>query len=72
MFRGQGMPNWRDANRKGDLHVTVNIAVPTKLTDEQKKLLRQFSSLRDEKPPQEHKGLFGRIKEVFTHHEEDK
>ncbi|MDX1933470.1 MAG: DnaJ C-terminal domain-containing protein, partial [Capsulimonadales bacterium] len=68
--RGQGMPDVRDPNRKGDLHVTVKVEVPTRLTDEQKKLLRQFATLREEKLPQEHKGLFGRLKEAFTHHEE--
>ncbi len=68
--RGQGMPDVRDPNRKGDLHVTVRVEVPTKLSDEQEKLLRQFAALRGEKVPQEHKGLFGRIKGAFTHHEE--
>ena len=33
---------------KGDLKVRVKIAVPTKLTTEQKELLRRFDSSRDE------------------------
>jgi molecular chaperone DnaJ len=70
-IKGQGMPDWRNANVRGDLHVTAKVETPTKLTDEQKKLLRQLATLRDEKPVHEPKGLFGRIKEVFTHHDEE-
>jgi molecular chaperone DnaJ len=70
-LRGQGMPDVRNANIKGDLHVAVKVEVPTKLSDEEKKLLRQFAALRGEKAAQEHhKGIFGRLKDALTGHEE--
>lgn len=70
-LRGLGMPDVRNQNVKGDLHVVVKVEVPTKLTDEERKLLRQLAALRGEKPANEHhKGLFDRLKEAFTGHEE--
>lgn len=67
--RGAGMPSVRNAAARGDLHVTVRVETPTKLSDEEKKLLRQLASLRGEKAVHEHKGIFGRLKEVFTGHD---
>lgn len=69
-LRGQGMPDVRRPETKGDLHVSVKVETPQRLTDEEKKLLRQLATLRDEKPSQEHKGFFDRIKDVLTGHEE--
>ncbi|MDI6641974.1 MAG: DnaJ C-terminal domain-containing protein, partial [Elusimicrobiota bacterium] len=40
-IRDKGMPNLH-TNRHGDLYVTVTIDVPTKLTERQKELLREF------------------------------
>jgi len=70
-LRGQGMPDVRNANVKGDLHVVVRIEVPTKLNDEEKKALRQFAALRGETAPlEQHKGFFGKLKEALAGHEE--
>ena len=63
--RGQGMPDVRNASSRGDLHVVVQVEVPTKLSEDERKLLRQLVALRGEKPVQEHKGLFDRIKGAF-------
>ena len=72
-LRGLGMPDVRNASVKGDLHATVRVVVPTKLTDDEKKALRDFANLRGEKRD-EPKGFFDRIKdtvkEAFTGHEE--
>ena len=35
-LRGEGMPNLRNPDRRGDLHVRVEVHVPTKLTAEQR------------------------------------
>jgi molecular chaperone DnaJ len=71
-IKGQGMPDWRNPSVHGDLHVTVKVETPTKLNEEQKKLLRQLAALRDEKASQESKGLFGRLKDAFNpHHDEE-
>lgn len=69
-LRGQGMPDVRRPETKGDLHVSVKVETPIRLSEEEKKLLRQLAALREEKPAHEHKGLFDRIKGAFTGHEE--
>jgi molecular chaperone DnaJ len=38
VLRGQGMPALR-GSRRGDLHVRIDVAVPTRLTEEQRTLL---------------------------------
>jgi molecular chaperone DnaJ len=68
-LRGFGMPDVRNAAVKGDLHATVRVVVPTKLTEDEKKALREFANLRGEKR-EEPKGFFDRIKEAFTGHDE--
>ena len=71
-LKGMGMPDVRSATTKGDLNVTVRVEVPTKLSEDQKKLLRQFAALSGENAPIEphHKGFFGKIKDALTGHEE--
>jgi molecular chaperone DnaJ len=69
-LRGRGMP---DVSGKGhgDLHITVKVVTPKKLTKEQKKLLEQLaSSLPKEKfeptaAAEDDKGIFGRVKDIF-------
>jgi len=41
-LRGKGMPVL-GARASGDLHVRVNVSVPTKLNAEQKRLLREYA-----------------------------
>jgi molecular chaperone DnaJ len=55
-LRGKGIPSVRGSAR-GDQFVTVRVVTPTKLTDEQKELLRQFAGTTgDETPPPERGG----------------
>ena len=64
-LRGKGMPNPRGAGR-GDLNVVVKIQTPTGLSEEQKKLLRQFAEMRGENVQvHEEKGFFERVKDVL-------
>jgi molecular chaperone DnaJ len=46
-LRGKGVPRLRSSTR-GDLHVHVEVRTPTKLDDEQERLLREFALLRNE------------------------
>ena len=69
-LRGLGMPDVRNAQIKGDLHVAVKVEVPTQLSDEEEKLLKQLAALRGEKPTHEHKGFFGKIKDAVLGHDE--
>jgi molecular chaperone DnaJ len=43
VVRGQGMPRL-DRHGRGDLHVAVNVRVPTKLSKQAKKLLRELET----------------------------
>jgi molecular chaperone DnaJ len=58
-IRDAGLPGLHGRG-KGDLHVVVRVVTPTHITDEQKDLLREFA--KDEKPREEDKGFFERIK----------
>jgi molecular chaperone DnaJ len=71
-LRGRGMPDvLRSSGQRGDVHVAARVQVPTRLTDEEKRLLRQFADLRGEKAVQEqHKGFFERVKEAVLGHDE--
>jgi molecular chaperone DnaJ len=62
LLRARGVPHLRGSGR-GDLHVHLEVQVPTKLDGEQEALLRQLAALRGEERPGssgKHTGLFGR------------
>lgn len=67
---GRGVPHLR-GNGRGDLGITLLVETPTKLNKEQRELLRQFASLREEATPEvkvaSHQGGFlGWIKDQFS------
>jgi molecular chaperone DnaJ len=67
-LRGKGMPSVR-GRRHGDLHVVVNVMIPSNLSDSQRELLRGFAeSANGENYPPERVsegGLFDRIRAAF-------
>ena len=71
-LRGKGMPDVGGRGR-GDLQVTLKVAIPTKLTKDQKKLLENLAAALPPEPaePQpvahgdDDKGLFDRVKDIF-------
>jgi molecular chaperone DnaJ len=66
-LKGRGLPPLRGRG-KGDLHVVVNVLVPSRLTDEQRELLQRFaeSANGDTYPEREaREGLFDRIRHAF-------
>lgn len=63
-LRGKGIPDLHGYGR-GDQLVRVKIIVPTKLTEEQKKVLRQFARLSGENPAGVEKGFFEKVKDAF-------
>ncbi len=64
-LRGQGVPRLQQ-NGRGDQIVTVHVQVPTKLTAQQKKLLKELGeSLGYEVTPQESKSFFDKVKDAF-------
>ena len=64
MLRGKGMPVLQGFGR-GDHRVLVNVTVPRRLTDEQRRLLDQFDRLSDGDTYRHDHGLFERLKSVF-------
>ena len=62
-LRGQGLPTMQ-GNARGDQLVRVFIEVPTKLTDRQKELLREFAELEDEKSGNQ--SFFEKIANYFS------
>lgn len=64
-LRGKGMPDPR-GHGQGNLNVVINVQVPTKLKEEEKKLLRQLAEMRGEEIHEhEDKGFFKRVKDVL-------
>ncbi|WP_323097130.1 molecular chaperone DnaJ [Intrasporangium sp. YIM S08009] len=68
-LRGLGVTHLRHGGR-GDLLVHATVQTPTKLTDEQQELLRQFAALRGEERPEgrlapANKGIFGKLRDAF-------
>jgi len=72
-LRQKGVAHLRGSGR-GDLHVHVDVATPTKLDAEQEELLRQLAALRGEERSTasvqagrvEQSGLFSRLRDAFN------
>jgi molecular chaperone DnaJ len=58
--RGLGIPRLQRSGR-GDMLVTVRVETPTKLTSEQKELMRKLAQSFDENVAEPHKGFLDRI-----------
>ena len=65
-LKGKGVPKLRGIGT-GDQHVKVTIVTPTKLSDEQKDLLRQFGGLSPQvsSSGEHHESIFDRMKKAF-------
>jgi len=65
-LRGKGVPRLRSSTR-GDLHVHVDVRTPTRLDDEQERLLRELAGLRREDVSSVNRsgGLFGKVRDAF-------
>ncbi len=65
-LRGKGVPRLRSTQR-GDLLVHVDVRVPTRLDEEQERLLRELAGLRHEDVAAVTKGsgLFGKLRDSF-------
>lgn len=64
-MRGKGVPNVRGYGQ-GDQHIQVRVITPTKLSAQQKDLLREFSALSGKDAPDEqHDSFFAKVKRAF-------
>lgn len=69
VLRARGVAHLRSSGR-GDLHVHVVVATPTKLDHQQQELLEQLAKLRDEEHPTGElsagqSGIFSRLRDAF-------
>jgi molecular chaperone DnaJ len=63
--RGQGVPHLGGRGR-GDLHVTVRVVVPTRLTAEQRKLVEQLArSLPSPEEQEKDRSFLGKVKDIL-------
>ncbi|WML45360.1 molecular chaperone DnaJ [Neobacillus sp. PS3-40] len=64
-LKGKGVPNVRGYG-VGDQHILVRILTPTKLSDKQKQLLRDFAEISGSSPIGDHeKSFFSKVKRAF-------
>ena len=64
-IKGRGISK-RGGSARGDLYVTVNVAVPHKLNREQKELLTKFASTIETENKPIQKKILERVKEIFS------
>jgi molecular chaperone DnaJ len=64
VLRGRGMPVLQGFGR-GDQRILVTVLVPSRVTDEQRRLLREFDEHADERTYGKSEGLFGKLKSAF-------
>lgn len=63
-LKGMGLPN-PQGGAKGHLHVEVKVSVPTKVSEEEGKLLRQLAELEEANVSPEQKSFFDKVKDYF-------
>lgn len=63
-LRGKGVPNVRGYG-VGDQHILVKIVTPTKLTEKQKQLLREFAEISGSIPDEQNESFFDKMKRAF-------
>lgn len=64
-MRGKGVPHL-NARGKGDLIVRIDVQTPTKLTKQQKELLRQLAETTPVENAPHPGGVFEKVKEIFS------
>ena len=65
VLRDKGIPEVNNPRRRGDHRFTVVVETPTKLTREQKELLRQLGETLDEVETPKRKKFFDNLKDLF-------
>ncbi|MGL4669730.1 MAG: molecular chaperone DnaJ [Methanobacteriaceae archaeon] len=65
-LREQGMP-FLNRHGKGNLYVTVSVVIPRKISDEQKKILKDFADVSGDEIHTFEKGFFDKVKDAINH-----
>jgi molecular chaperone DnaJ len=69
VLKGRGVPRLSQGGRsrgRGDLRARVVVEVPTKLSDDERDLLRKLAEARGEHVSESEGGLFSKIKSAFS------
>ena len=64
-LRGKGVPHL-NAHGKGDLIVELRVQTPSRLTKQQREILKQFAETIDVENTPTSRGLFSKVKEIFS------
>jgi len=64
-LRGKGVPHLRRAGARGDLHVFVNVVVPTKLSKRQRELLEELAKETGEPVSPDGHSIFDRVRDAL-------
>jgi molecular chaperone DnaJ len=64
-LRGKGVPHLRRAGTRGDLHVMVDVKVPTRLSRRQRELLEALAAASGESPDGRQSGIFEKVKDAI-------
>ncbi len=64
-LRGKGVPHLNERG-KGDLIVEVRVETPSKMTKQQKELMRQLAETMTVENAPHSRGLFDKVKEIFS------
>ncbi|HET7677366.1 MAG TPA: DnaJ C-terminal domain-containing protein, partial [Candidatus Limnocylindrales bacterium] len=65
-LRGRGVPHLRRPGVRGDLHVVVDVRVPTRLSKRQRELLEAFAAESGETANGRQPGILGKVKDAIT------
>jgi molecular chaperone DnaJ len=64
-LRGRGVPHLRRAGARGDLHVFVNVVVPTRLSKRQRSLLEEYATEAGEATSGNGSGIFDKVRDAL-------
>ncbi len=65
-LRGRGVPNLRRPGVRGDLHILVDVQVPTRLSKRQRELLEALAAESGERPAPKPGGIFDKVKDAIS------
>ncbi len=65
LLPGKGMPRLRNPEKRGDLHIHVDVEVPRNLSERQRALLEQLAAEMDVPVKEGSGGLLEKFKEIF-------
>ncbi|WP_078379643.1 molecular chaperone DnaJ [Sutcliffiella halmapala] len=63
-LKGKGIANVRGYGQ-GDQHIKIQVVTPTKLTEKQKQLMREFAEISGQTPDENEDGFFAKVKRVL-------